>query len=60
MKRATDPAIIDRVLLAGFLAMFPIGATALLLAGLWYPLIYLFWGAWPPATLWLVTRTRIP
>lgn len=51
--------LIERVLLAAFIALFPIGTAALLSAQLWAPLVYLFWMAWPLTTGWLLARTEI-
>jgi hypothetical protein len=54
-----DRLLIDRLMLNGFIAMFPAGFAALAVATVWYPLIYLFWVVWPVLTWYLLTHTRI-
>lgn len=58
-RHLTDRIIVERLLLAGFVAMFPAGFVALIASALWWPLVYLFWAVWPLTTYWLLTKTGL-
>lgn len=54
-----DRFLIDRLILASFLAMFPTGFASITLSWIWYPLIYLFWLGWPLLTWVILTKKEI-
>lgn len=54
-----DRIMVDRLVLAGFIALFPAGFLALGTAMMWGPMAYLFWIWWPLTTYWLLSRTSI-
>lgn len=58
-RGTADRLLIDRLMLAAFIAMFPAGFAALAVSTVWYPLIYLFWAMWPVLTWLILTRAQI-